>query len=274
MKKKNLWIIVATLVVVAVAVAVFSGLSTGGEHQKKPAVKLQTKFGKLEFPVEYAENLKHTESEEAGAVVEIFSLVSGEMEYELFRIYFGEASNGSIVGYFCSDSEVVPVSVVIGDSQKLESAAEETATQYYSMMEGLNEVLSSIYENEKFTKDEFGNHKESVVKLTHWQVTLPDTMAVTENTADGVYEAVFYGDVVGEGVALYRISIGEEKEDVPLGYFKLDGVKKAVYVQSYELEERESWSEDDYATAYRMMDTINHVIETIMQSKQFSADAE
>ena len=33
-------------------------------------------------------------------------------------------------------------------------------------------------------------------------------------------------------------------------------------------------SVDDKAAAYRMMDTINHVIETIMQSKQFSADAE
>ena len=38
--------------------------------------------------------------------------------------------------------------------------------------------------------------------------------------------------------------------------------------------ERGDWSEDDYAAAYRMMDTINHVIETIMQSKQFCTDAE
>jgi len=54
----------------------------------------------------------------------------------------------------------------------------------------------------------------------------------------------------------------------------VDGVKKPVSVESFDLGERETWSEDDYAAAYQMMDTINHVIETITQSKQFSTEAE
>ena len=33
-------------------------------------------------------------------------------------------------------------------------------------------------------------------------------------------------------------------------------------------------SVDDKAAAYRMMDTINHMVDTIMQSKQFSTEAE
>lgn len=271
MKKKNMWIIVVAMVV---GMAVMLWISIGSQESENSSIKLQTEFGKLEFPREYAENLKHTEVEEAGAVIEIFSMISDEEEFELFRIYFGEVSNGSIVGFICSDSDVVPVSVMLGDGRKIESANEETATQYYSMMEGLNVVLSSLYENEKFTKDEFEAQKESAMKLTHWNVTLPNTMAVSESSVDGIYEAEFSGEVLGESVALYRISIGEEKAEVPLGYFKLDGVKKAVYVQSYELEERESWSEDDYAAAYRMMDTINDVIDAIMQSKQFSAELE
>ena len=59
-----------------------------------------------------------------------------------------------------------------------------------------------------------------------------------------------------------------------MGYDELDGVKKPVSVVSFDLVERDSWAEDDYAAAYRMMDTINHVIDTIMQSKQFSTEAE
>lgn len=271
MKKKNLWIIVVAMVICMV---VMSWLGTGSQESENSAVNLQTKFGILEFPREYAENLKHTEVEETGTVIEIFSMISDEKEYELFRIYFGEVSNGSIVGYIHSESDILPVSVVLDDSRMIEFANEESVTQYYSMMEGLNVVLSSLYENEKFMKDEFEAQKESAMKLTHWNVTLPNTMVVSESIVDGIYEAVFSGEVLGENVALYRISIGEEKEEVPLGYFKLDGVKKAVYVQSYELGEQDTWSEDDYAAAYRMMDTINDVINVIMQSKQFSAEAE
>jgi hypothetical protein len=75
-------------------------------------------------------------------------------------------------------------------------------------------------------------------------------------------------------VLLYRIIIGDEQTGSLLGYYKVDGVKKAVCVESFTLVERESWNEDDYAAAYRMMDTINHVIETIMNSKQFATEAE
>ena len=73
---------------------------------------------------------------------------------------------------------------------------------------------------------------------------------------------------------LYRVCIGEEQAESFLGYYKMDGVKKPVSVESFDLNERDDWSEDDHAAAYRMMDTINHVIEVIMQSKQFSAEAE
>lgn len=38
--------------------------------------------------------------------------------------------------------------------------------------------------------------------------------------------------------------------------------------------ERNGLSEDDYTAVCGMMDTINHVIEIIMQSDQFSAEAE
>lgn len=75
-------------------------------------------------------------------------------------------------------------------------------------------------------------------------------------------------------VPLYRVCIGEEQAKSFLGYYEVDGVKKPVSVETFELGEWDSWSEDDYAAAYRMMDTINHVIDTIMSSEQFSTETE
>ena len=53
-----------------------------------------------------------------------------------------------------------------------------------------------------------------------------------------------------------------------------DGKKKTVSVGSFDLLEKENWSDEDYSFAYQMMDTINDVIEAIMQSKDFSVEAE
>ena len=99
-------------------------------------------------------------------------------------------------------------------------------------------------------------------------------MKVLESSKNGTYEAVFSGEIVGEMVMLYRIRIGGEQIGSRLGYFEIDGVKKPISIESFTLAERESWSEDDYATAYRMMDTVNDVIAQITASKNYSEFSE
>ena len=80
--------------------------------------------------------------------------------------------------------------------------------------------------------------------------------------------------VVGKSELLETIHIGDNKADTELGLFEVEGIKKSISVGSFDLSEKANWTEDDYSAAYRMMDTINHVIEVIMSSPQFSLPVE
>ena len=136
-------------------------------------------------------------------------------------------------------------------------------------------MLDGIVNDPRFTYEkaiEIG--EEAPVSMNYWAVDLPESMWITENTENGNYEATFYTEICGENVALYVVRIGDVKAETELGFFEINGEKLAVSVGSFDLPERATWSTDDYSTAYRMMDTINNVIESIMQSKQFSTEAE
>lgn len=101
-----------------------------------------------------------------------------------------------------------------------------------------------------------------------------DGIVCEEMTLGGDYQADFFGDVRGERIKLYSVRIGDKKLQSEIGMFEIDGVRKTISVESYVLADQTSWEQSDYELAYRMMDTINRVIDVIMQSKQFSAQAE
>lgn len=271
---KKIWLIGGIAVLVA-AVAIVTVLVGGAK--KEPCLKIATPYIELVLPLELEGFVTSDESTYGTVYTRAFYLNYGKSVLPLWRFDFGDANAGDWVGILKTDKGDVPVGMTgfVASQEELAALGEDGYKIYNECMDGYSVMLDGIMSDPRFTSERplaVGENEQ--VKMTHWNVTLPNTMVVSESIVDGIYEAVFSGEVLGENVALYRISIGEEKEEVPLGYFKLDGVKKAVYVQSYELGEQDTWSEDDYAAAYRMMDTINDVINVIMQSKQFSIEAE
>lgn len=273
---RKIWLLAAVVALIVTAAAV-AGLVGGGTDGKTSYLKIDTPYIKLDLPSELSEIITNDESVFGNVYTRAFHMNYGGTELPLWRVDFGDVNAGDWVGILKTDQGEIPVTMTVfaaGD-EELAALGEEASRLYGECMQAYSVMLDGITSDPRFTSERtLAVGEDTDMKLTYWNVTLPDTMEVQEKNEGGNYEAVFSGEVAGEMVLMYRVCIGGEQAEALLGYYEINGTKQAVSVESFQLAMRESWSEDDYAAACRMMDTINHVIETITQSKQFSAEAE
>lgn len=273
---KKIWLLSAIVVLVMIVVLV-AGLSDGKTKSETPVMKISTPYIDLILPLGLEEYVTNDESTNGTIYTRAFYMNYGEEEQPLWRIDFGDPNAGDWVGMLKTDDGDVSVTITgfAISAEELTALGEEGSQLYSECMQGYSVMLNGIMSDPRFNAERpLAVGEDTSVQLTYWKLTLPDTMYVTENNADGNYEAVFSGEVKGEMVSLYRVCIGENQARSLLGYYNVDGVKMHVSVESFDLGEQETWSEDDYAAAYKMTDTINDVINAIMSSKQFSATAE
>ncbi|MBR5583059.1 MAG: hypothetical protein IKW21_00865 [Lachnospiraceae bacterium] len=231
----------------------------------------------LQFPEELENYVIREQSIYGSAVTEAFYIKNGDDAIPLFRVDVGDKNLGDWLGALRTKSGDVPVTytVFVISEEDMASLGENAQTLYAELMDGFNVMLDGIINDPRFTYEKtIDVGEEGSVSMSYWTVELPDNMWFTERTDAGNYEAIFYTEIRGESVALYEVRIGDVKAETELGLFEINGEKKPISIGSYDLLEMESWEEEDYSTAYRMMDTINHVIDTLMQSKQFSTEAE
>lgn len=231
----------------------------------------------LQFPEELTEYVIREQTIYGSAITEAFYIKSGDAAIPLYRIDVGDGNLGDWLGALRTKSGDIPVTYTVFDisEEDMASLGENAQSLYVDLMDGFNVMLEGIINDPRFTYEktiEVGQEKN--VSMNYWAVDLPDSMWFTEKMEDGNYEAVFYTNIRGEAVELYVVRIGNTKAETQLGLFEINGEKKSVSIESYDLPEKSTWEAEDYSTAYRMMDTINDVIEVIMQSKQFSTEAE
>lgn len=273
--------IVGGIIALAVIAVLVIGLAVGKTDAKPnhvpqiPTVKIKTPYIDLLIPMEVSEYITHEESTHGDIYTCTFYMNYSDKKLLLWLVDFGDSNAADWVGILKTDQGDIPVAMTgfVTSDEDLSALGEEGSQLYGACMQGYSVMRDGIMADSRFTAERpvaVGEDKE--MKLTYWTVTLPSKIQVHENSEDGNYTATFSGEVAGEMVLLYRITIGEEQTGSLLGYFEVDGVKKAVSVESFTLVERESWNEQDYATAYHMMETINQVIQTIMSGKKFSTE--
>ena len=271
--RKMLWLM-GIIIVLAVVVAIVGKSARDTTDCERPLLKIHTPYIELCLPLELESIITYDESTYGEVYTRAFYLNYAGEELPLWRLDFGDPNAGEWLGMLKTDQEDIPVCMT-GFVVDVVALGEDGAKVYGECMQGYSEMLNGIMSDPRFTAERpLAVGDDTNMALTYWTVVLPDTMRVSETAENGNYEAMFTAEVAGEMVQLYRVCIGENQAQSFLGYYEVDGVKKPVSVGSFDLVERESWSEDDYAAAYRMMDTINDVIEVIMSSKQFSAEAE
>ena len=271
--KKKIFKIAGAVVALA-AITVAAVCLTGGQGaKKKQSFKIPTPYIDLLLPLELEDLIISEESTYGDVYTRAFYMSYGGQELPLWRVDFGDLNSSDWVGRIVTDTGDIPVAMTgfSVSNEEIRALGEEGSRLYGECMQGYSFMLDGLMEDSRFTTERslvIGEDKE--VKLTYWNVTLPDKMSVRESSNGGNYEAVFSGEVVGETVTLYRVCIGGEQVGSLLGYFEIDGVKKSVFIESYPLAERASWNDDDYATANHMMATVNDVIGQITSSKNYS----
>ena len=81
---------------------------------------------------------------------------------------------------------------------------------------------------------------------------------------------MFYGVIQDERVDLYAIGLGEMDADYSVGYFTTDGATRPVQVRIFDLPQETNWLEEDYDVAYRMLESVNAVVDAVLVHENFS----
>ena len=267
---KNMrYIVVAFLLV---SVVVFSSCSKP-QQQAVQTIDIQTIFGTIKYPAELEGYLRHDEITSAGVTMEVFYMQLPNGELELFRIYFGEDIPEGKMGYLLVDGREMPVSYATCEYGREDFPNSTSWERYFVMMDGFNIVLRSIVEMPGFSEmRETERIDQREVSLHYWTLLLPEIITCQESNAEGIYRANFYLSLGGENQLLYSFQLGEPSFEAVLGSYIVNGNKEVLSVESNDAVFNVQWSAEERQLVYDMMDTINDVINTIMSSKQFSAE--
>lgn len=275
MKKPGLAIIIPVVLVAAISVVCLlnSGAFALKSSINSNTIDLPYNF-QFRFPKEYAHIVEHTQECFGERITDTFVLKNSDTDISLFCITFGDAESGDWLGELKIDDVNVPITYTIfsPDEDEIEKLDVEGREAYDAMRESFGNLLNVITADRRFVMKE--EPAELVlgkqVEMAYWNVVLPEAITIEETNNDSVYQADFSGMVNDELVMLYSVRVGGDSLFSPLGLFEIDGEQMIVSVEVYTLDDRTEWNQSDFENAYLMMDTINTVIDAIIDSDCFA----
>ena len=268
-KKRNLWVKVTlvTLLVAVLGVTAYYAIGAERGEEKIRTFKIDTAYGKMEFPQKFKENLKHVEVTEGNVTSEVFSMVSGQAEREFCRLVFGDTAQGELIGYY----DQTPVTLVIYNYAGKEFPEVEMEELYFSMMDNVNLLIDTLKNSGNFQLGAApGMGTNAAAQMKYWQIEVPEALEWEETTEGDTYKVTFYGMVGQARIKLYAICLGDPNAQDVLGMYTANGEKKLLSVEYAPMDQMENLSEDDLVVAYAMFDTINEIMPQIRQDKNFS----
>ena len=231
---------------------------------------IKTHYMDLLIPRVYMEGVKHSEVLQDKVAMEIFTLISGETQIELFRLYFGDEARGTLAGYLDVEGVLVPVTFEVTEYDGV-FPNEQIKEHYFQVMNGFNAVLDCVYGNKAFSETKNNDLVGSDdANMRYWTVELPENISWEEIVGDTLYRVNFYGVLHNERILLYSIGFGEMDADYSIGTFLVDGEERIINVRISELPVTDEWTDEEISTGYRMLETVNDVIDAIMSSENFS----
>lgn len=286
--KKKIWLIVLGIVVVAELI-VAGVLAFEGKNEGKPnaMMDIQTNYITLQYPAVYKKYLRYEETIQNRDSTIVFSMQHDDTAdvMELFRLSFTETKPKQIEGYLNLDDctlyvsmSATPFSYSELEGMLAEDSNEKKAeleAQYAAMLGGMSSIIESVQQDPRFSvvKDVSENDMRSV-SLTYWDVSLPKEVTWEERTEGELYRVVFHGKIDDQIVKLYTISLGDTLAEASIGKYMVKGEAKAVSVEVCDLKSSGELTEEELLTGYALLDTVNDVLRSIREDKNFYADLE
>lgn len=224
----------------------------------------------VQFPARYYEYLHHVEVEQDDTIMEVFSMRWENSELELFRLYFSKEESPTDIGLLATDAGDRYINLNVCEYSDDAFANQQMKDHYEAMMGSLDTVLRSIQSDSRFRQRGQTEIQMMDRTLRYWNISIPANMEWEETETDGEYLVTFYGNIGDERIKLYAVCIGQTILKTELGNYSVDGEQRVVSVESYELPNTDTWRQEDVTQIYTMMSSINDVIQTIMNSEEFS----
>ena len=114
--------------------------------------EIVTEYCTIEYPNEWEDYLVYSEEKNDEEYTYQFNCELNGNTYELFEIYFNSPDKGQLLGYISDGDSKASISAKLSSFDPDDSWSEEDKNLYYSMKEGLNEIIKSIEENDKYVK--------------------------------------------------------------------------------------------------------------------------
>lgn len=245
---------------------IFLSACNNNSQDIKDNLPIETEYITLNYPSELEGKLTHHEIIQDNVVIEIFTGIVGEAQREIFRIYFNDVSQGIPVGYIIRDKEEIPVTYYVAEYEDEIFITDEAKETYYSLMDGFQEILNSIYENPQFNTLRYETPAEiQKVELQYWNVELPNNIYWEEIQDENGYRVIFYGFIQNTRIELYVLGWGKMEWDYSIGEFKMDEQNREIGVRIFDIPENPYWDEADYNSAYRMLESVNMVTDAIIK---------
>ena len=103
-----------------------------------------TPYCELKYPGRWKDQMEVKELTENDTLSYVFYALVEEKQYELYTVHFGDSEYGDLFGYISFDGEDIPVYIDCHTITDSDALPEAELSQYYSMMEGINDVVQSI----------------------------------------------------------------------------------------------------------------------------------
>lgn len=107
-------------------------------------IDIDTPYGTLRYPAEYAEYLRYGSREENGIYMQIFYYLHGEETIEMFAVRFGNAESGTLIGSVEYEGQAVPCYITSSDFIPDETWSAEEDERYSAMLMAINDVIASV----------------------------------------------------------------------------------------------------------------------------------
>ena len=151
MKKKNLTIIGAVLLIIAVCMGGILLTKDQTPNNDKSnlgeidALKVETKYGELYYPDTYEDCVETKINDENGYKVEFYGLVDGKEPQHIFDVCFN-SDDGDLLGYIDNTKaeEIVNLSIDLIELDFDDSWTDDEMNFIYSMQDERNFVIDNL----------------------------------------------------------------------------------------------------------------------------------
>lgn len=224
----------------------------------------------VELPRIHMSRMSHQKVTEDSVVMEIFSMDAGEEAVELFRIFFGDEARGNLIGYLRTQSGEVPVTMTVCEYPDDFFPDEDSRLAYYDLMDCLNRIVQTLEADPRFHNAEKVPVEKTEAQVIDWKFSIPAAISWEQTVADGACRVDFFTHLMDRRIDLYRFAIGGEPLQTVLGTYLFAGEQQILSVESCPLPSTEGWPEETVTEFYRMMESINDVIRTLMSHEGFA----